>query len=220
MDFEEMKVIWDSQNQEPLYTLDETALHAVVRRRNQEFQRCAACRYAAEIGIGLACGVLMFVCAGVFAFGDAAWLATLPWPKVAVSHWDAVALFAAAGIWFYFAAYMRGARRRQSSRGEEFAPTMRGDIDRALAQVGFQIRVAEGILWRGFVPVWVAAALWVAVVFRLTDAPAWTYVFMASTMAGALVTTVSGQQRRISERYQPHQRELESLRRKLLDPQP
>ena len=35
MEFSEMKMIWDSQNQEPLYAMNEGALQAIVQRKNQ-----------------------------------------------------------------------------------------------------------------------------------------------------------------------------------------
>ncbi|CAN5476260.1 hypothetical protein BH18VER2_BH18VER2_14890 [soil metagenome] len=37
MEFAEMKVIWDSQNEEPLYAMNEAALHATVQRRTEEW---------------------------------------------------------------------------------------------------------------------------------------------------------------------------------------
>ena len=33
MEFSEMKMIWDSQNQEPLYAMNEAALQEIVQRR-------------------------------------------------------------------------------------------------------------------------------------------------------------------------------------------
>jgi hypothetical protein len=218
MELEQLKQIWDSENREPLYALNEAGLHAIVQRRNDEFNCAAACRYVTEISIGVGCGVLMLVGAGILTFGQA-WLATLSWPKIATSPWDTGALLVAGVIWFYFAAYMNRARQRQQRSGATFESTLRGDLNRAIARVEFQIQIARGILWRGFVPVWMAAGLWVVVVFRLTAAPAWTYVFMGATMLGALVTVIAGKNRAISEEYEPHQRELESLRSKLADPQ-
>jgi hypothetical protein len=79
MDFNELKTIWDSQNQEPLYAMNESALHAIVHRRSEEWNRCLACCFATEITIGLVCGVLMFVCAGALIFSDRPWFATLSW---------------------------------------------------------------------------------------------------------------------------------------------
>ena len=156
MEFNEMKMIWDSQNQEPLYAMNEAALHAVVQRKNQEWNCCLSRCFAAEITIGLLCGALMFVCAGALIFGDPARLATLPWLKVAASRWDILALLAAGGIWFYYSAYMFLARKRQQRRVEVFDSSLRGDLERALAQTDFQIGLARSIVWWGLIPAWVA----------------------------------------------------------------
>ena len=64
MEFNELKVIWDSRNQEPLYAMNEAALQAIIQRKNQESDRCLSRCFATEITIGLVCGALMFICAG------------------------------------------------------------------------------------------------------------------------------------------------------------
>ena len=219
MEFNELKMIWDSQNQEPLYAMNEAALHNIVRRRNEEWTRCLACCFATEITIGLICGGLMLVCAGVLALGNPGWLAALSWIKVTPSRWDILALLAAGGIWFYYSGYMFGARRRQQRRVEIFDSTLRGDLDRALAETDFRIAHARSIVWWGLVPVWVATTLWLAVFYRLLAMPAWSYVFIGATVLGSFVVVVSGKHKSITDRFEPRQRELESLRAKLDDSQ-
>jgi hypothetical protein len=189
MNFEEMKVIWDSQHREPLYAFNKDALHAIVRRRNADFNRRAAWSQFREIAIGLVFGALMLGCAGMFALGDPTWLVSLSWIHVPVSVWDARALTAAAVIWFYYAAYMFGARRRQGRREENFGTSLRGDLDRALDHVGFQIRIARSIVWWGFLPAWVATVLWIVVFLRLKGVHMWAYGVIAGVMAAAFYET-------------------------------
>jgi hypothetical protein len=219
MEFSELKMIWDSQNQEPLYAMNEAALHGIVQRKNREWNRCLSCCFTTEITIGLVCGALMLVCAGTAIFGDPAWLAALPWIKIAPSRWDILALLASGGIWFYYSAYMFLARKRQQRRVEVFDSTLRGDLDRALAETDFRIAHARSIVWWGLVPVWVATSLWLAVFYRLLAMPAWSYVFIGATMLGSFVVVVSGKQKSITNRFEPRRRELESFRTKLADPQ-
>jgi hypothetical protein len=220
MEFSELKMIWDSQNQEPLYAMNEAALQGIVQRKNQEWNRRLSCCFAAEITIGLICGGLMLAGAGMAIFADTAWLAALSWIKVAPSRWDGLALLAAGGIWFYYSAYMFLARKRQQQRVEVFDSTLRGDLDRALAETDFRIAHARSIVWWGLVPVWVATSLWLAVFYHLWAMPAWSYVFIGATMLGSFVVVVSGKQKSITNRFEPRRRELESLRAKLADPQP
>lgn len=217
MELEELRIIWDSQNREPLFALKEADVQAVVRRRNRAFNHCAGRRYLAEIVIGVVCGAVMIAVAAILGFGRQAWLAPLSWPKVASSPWDVAALLVAGAIWLYFAFYMDLSRRRQQRCGETFDASLRGDIDRSLAQVAFQIRIARGILWWGLIPVWISVGLWVFTVFRLSGSPAWGYVLISAVMVAAFMRAVSCKRSAIRRRYQPHQRELESLRAKLAD---
>jgi hypothetical protein len=220
MEFNELKMIWDSQNQEPLYAMNEAALHRIVQRKNQEWNSCLSRCFATEITVGVICGVLMFLCAGALLFGGPALLATLPRMKAAASPSDVLALVAAGGIWFYYSLYMFRARKRRQRQVEVFDSSLRGDLDRALAETDFRITLARGIVWWGLVPVWVAGALWVMTLLHLkAEPPAWAYVFMGATVIGSLVTVVSGKHNSITKRFEPRRRELESLRAKLADPQ-
>lgn len=220
MEFAEMKVIWDSQNEEPLYAMNEAALHAIVQRRTEEWARSRTRCFLTEITIGLICGALMLVCAVVLAFGDPASLRVLSWIKVRVSPWDSLALFAAGGLWFFYAAAMYLARRRQQRREEAFESSLRGDLERALDQTRFQMNLARDIVWWGLLPIWVAGGLWVLTLCHLVAAPLSAYLLMGIFIAGSLVFVVAGKQRSITKRFRPRQDELESLRAKLADAQP
>jgi cytochrome bd-type quinol oxidase subunit 2 len=115
---------------------------------------------------------------------------------------------------------MYRARQRQLRREEVFESTLRGDIERALAQTEFQTTTARNIVWWGLIPLWLAGALWVLTVCHLVAAPPRAYLLMGATMAIALVVVVWGRQRAITFRYEPRRRELESLRSKLAEPRP
>lgn len=223
MDLEQLKVVWDSHNREPLFTVSPVDLHAIIKRRIQEANRCATCRYLAEICISMGVGIATLLLAGIFASGRTAWLTPISWPKAVPSPWDVAALIVAASVWFYFALYLNIARLRLRRRGETFDSTLRGDIDLAIARVEFQIKMAKDVVWRGFVPVWVAATLWVLVLFKLSIEPARRgglapiYVVFALAMIGAFAMEVWSRQKAIRKRYEPHRLELESLRRKIAD---
>src|SRR5579862_9529825 len=117
MNLEDLIVIWNSQAKEPLFALNEAALHAIVRRRNKSVERCAALRYAVEISLGSLCGIVMLLAAGMVALGHSFWA---HWPRVPARGWDVVSLLFAGALWFYYAAYMNHARRRQMGKGEGY----------------------------------------------------------------------------------------------------
>jgi hypothetical protein len=169
--------------------------------------------------IGLLCGALMLVCAGVLAFATPLGLATLPWMNEAATLWHVLALLVAGAIWFYYSAYMYRARQRQQQRVEHFDSSLRGDLDRSLAQTEFQIALAKDIVWRGLVPLWLAGALWVATLFHLLGATRGVWIVMGLAMIGSLLAVVVGKHQSLKNRFEPRRRELESLRTKLADPQ-
>lgn len=219
MNFEELKVIWDSQSKEPLYLLPETSLHELVRRRLDEERRKTAVRHTVEsVGNGVA-GLATVAAAVCLAWGDPAWLASLSWLKSPASPWDTAALFLAGGAWLLCAAYMWNARRRQIQCEDTLSQSIRGDLERALAHIAFQIRMARGIVWWGLIPAWFAAGLFVLVLFHLRQSPAWGYWVISLLMVGTFVMIHWWQHCAIRRIYEPRRRELESLRAKLVNPQ-
>ncbi len=219
MEFNELKMIWDSQNQEPLYALNEGALQRVVQRRNDERARALSRCYTTEITVGLICGFAMLGCAGLLAIADPASLASWSLIRSSEVTWEIPALLGAAAIWFYYGAYMYLARKRQQRRLETFDSSLRGDLDRALSETDFQLMMARNTVWRGLVPVWLAAALWVAALFHLEVAPVWAYLLLGVIALIAFVREVGGRNRSITDRFEPRRRELEALRAKLADAQ-
>jgi hypothetical protein len=217
MDFEQIKVIWDTQNAEPLYAIDEAGLHGIVQRRNRDFARREARRYWREILLGLVFGAMTFVLAVIHGWGNAALLASIDWVTRPVSRWDVAALFGSSALWFYYAAYVFRIQKRQEENELNYADTLRGEIDRSLARTAFLTRIARDILWPALVPIWGAALLSVITIFRLKGAELPHFLGMFGAMIVALVIAVLWEQRRIARHFEPRRRELESLRQKLID---
>jgi hypothetical protein len=219
MDFDQMKVIWDSQNAEPLYAINEAALHGIVQRGNRNFARRETRRYWREIWLGVIFGAMTFVLALIHGWGSASLLASIDWVTRPVSRWDVAALFGASALWFYYAGHVFRIQKRQEKSEQDYADTLRGEIDRARARTAFLTRIARDIMWHGLVPNWVAALLVVITIFRLKGAELPHYLGMFAAMMGALVIAVLWEQRRITRHFEPRRRELESLREKLIDQQ-
>ncbi|ATC65591.1 hypothetical protein CMV30_17465 [Nibricoccus aquaticus] len=219
MNFEELKVVWDSETKEAQFTLNEAALHAVVRRRNEEIHRGAACCQLGDIIGGIGFGVVMVVFAVILAMGDPAWFASWKWIRVQVSGWHVAGLFLSGLIMWGYAVAMYGVRRRQLQREENSADSLRGDLDRAIAHTDFQIRVARSSVWWGLVPQWVATCLLGLVVFSLSELSAGYFSAILGVLGALLSVVITCQLRAINGRYAPRRRELELLRTKLADMQ-
>lgn len=183
-------------------------------------RRCLARCFLMEITAGVIYGVVTVICASALAFGSRDWFAGFSWIRVPATTWDGFALFLSAALWFYYSAYMYLAQRRQQRRESVFDISLRGAIERSLAQTRFQIGLARDVVWWDLIPSWIASGLWVTVLFHLKDAsPKWA-LFMGGAMISSLLAVVYWKQRSITNRFEPRQRELESLRAQLTDPQP
>lgn len=217
MDLEQLRVIWTSQDQKPLFAFDATALCAMIRRRSQAIQRAAAWRKWREVTIGVLAGSAMVGGAILLALGDGAWLANAAWIRNPPSGWDLALLATGGGLWFHYVVFMCMAGVRQRERDMRFETTLAGQIDEALERNAAQLRLSRDIVWRGHVPVWIATLLGVGSVLRLKDASPWVWLMTGAIMAAALALTVWCEHRLIDRRFLPRQRELEALREKLAD---
>lgn len=217
MDFEAMRVIWNSQNQEPLYAIDEAALHASVQRKSRTIRRRLLWRDIREISLGLLAGIAFFVFAGMLAVGheDGSWL---PFGvDVEVARWDAAALVVISGLWLFFAGYQLVSRRRQEQRERRFHPSLRGDLDRMISQTDYRIRMATSVVWWGLLPVWLATVLLVQVLFRLVSTPPAVWILVAIVVPVGFALDVLFKRRLMRAEFLRLKQEFVSLRRKLTD---
>jgi len=212
MDFENIKVIWDSQNDEPLYAMNEAAIQAIVQHRNRVFRRCTSLSYLAEIISGVVLGGAILMGAGILAVNPAFFGIRIP-----ASGSDLFFLTASGGTWFYYAVYMTFARRRQLARSTDFDSTLRGDLDRAIAETNSEIQSMKRLLWHGLLPAWFGTYLGCITVYRLKGVSTTPFLMLAVVMIAALVAAIY-MNRVVRNRLIPRQREMESLRNKLVRP--
>jgi hypothetical protein len=219
MDFEEMKVLWDSQNEEPLYAVNQAGLRAILRRYSRDFRRTVFWRDLREITIGIVAGAGLLVFVGLLAVGQPERLASWLNLKSTPTAWDLAALISAAGLWFHYALRQYAGRKRQERRERQFAPSVLGDLDREIARTEYQIRLAKNVLWWGVLPVWTATFLFLLVASRLLDTSGWIVLVAAAVFLCAAVLDLRWKQRPIQRDLVPRKHELESLRTQLVFPE-
>lgn len=136
MDFDEMRVVWDSQAQRKVYAIDQTALHNLVRKRS----RTLGCESnVEEIG-------MMAICA--FLILD---LGLEPLLKGTDPHqYVGSALFALVGL------HMWLSRRKRLRTEQSFDATLTGDLSRAIFRVESRIRLARNFVWWFLAPAGIA----------------------------------------------------------------
>jgi hypothetical protein len=217
MNFEQMRVIWNSQNDEPLFAIDQAALHASVRRKSRALRRRVFWRDVREISIGLLAAAGFLVFGGMLALGREDGWRRLLGADVEASRWDAVTMLLVSGLWLFFAAYQLVSRMRQEQRERRFEPSLRGDLDRTISQAEYRIRMATSIVWWGLLPVWLATLLFVNVLFNLVPTPPAVLILAAIVIPVGFALDILVKRRPIRTELVPLKRELESLRRTLTE---
>jgi len=197
VNFEDLKVIWDSQADAPMYAVNEEGLHALLRQNTAHFtRRMRWQRLQTYLASLMVVGPISFLL--IAHFGGLNPLATT---------WDAVALFTAAAAWLYFGGRVFVGRKRQAERERHFTSSLRDEIDRDIAQVTYQIDTRKQIML-SFIPPHVGSLLLVSVAW-------WAIVPVLVVLLVNLVLESRSQQRLVDRELIPRQRELESLRDKL-----
>jgi hypothetical protein len=217
MNFEQMRVIWNSQNDEPLFAIDQAALHASVRRKSRALRRRVFWRDVREISIGLLAAAGFLVFGGMLALGREDGWRRLLGADVEASRWDAVTMLLVSGLWLFFAAYQLVSRMRQEQRERRFEPSLRGDLDRTISQAEYRIRMATSIVWWGLLPVWLATLLFINVLVNLVPTPPAVLILAAIVIPVGFALDILFKRRPIRTELVPLKREFESLRRTLTD---
>lgn len=128
MEFEDMKKIWDTQNNQALYVINEKALHNRILSKK---------RSAGHIA-GFSELLLVFVYAGAGLFVLAMAL---------FRSGGSIFMYLMAGWAFSTALYVLVSRVRRMKRKHRFDRSMLGDLDHALSDATYQVRLSGIMRW-------------------------------------------------------------------------
>jgi hypothetical protein len=189
MEFEEMKKIWDSQNNENLYVINETALHIRIKQKGRSINRNISFFEWAMIGTTLGVSLILTIDTIVEAGS---------WPR-----------YLSSGIIFIIFLYMYGLRRERQKYEQHFNDSLLGDLDKAISRIDYIIGRTRTLLWWYLIPFTVAASI----SMYFDSKPFWLWCFMI------LVFGLSywGGEKEIRHMHMPKKRDLESLRATLLE---
>lgn len=185
MEFDEMKKIWDSQNNQLLFAIDEKALHNRIMSKKSRAGR--------TMNITEWLTILVNMAAGLFV--------------LAVHHLGngAVFTYVMAG-WMIVTALFVIVNRARRIRGEsKFDRTMLGDLEHAVSNATYQVRLSYIMRWN-IVPI----TLFILLGFWEQGTPLWIAVLIL--LFFGLAYYASGWEHRI---YENRKRELEALHEKL-----
>ena len=131
MEFDEMKKIWDAQNNQPLYTIDEKALHNIQSKMNNVLLFTSINEWLL-IMINLGTGAILL---GHNSF--------TPGSNIFLGL-EAVWMFA-------IVAYLVVHHIRRIKAGQRFDRSIYGDLNHAISIASYQMRLSQIIRWN-FIP--------------------------------------------------------------------
>src|SRR5262245_11978663 len=148
MQYEELQAIWETQNQRPVFAVNDFGLHmelnrtrARTRRRHFWVDVFPLFVIAPVFFIFLAVPALVFFFQGP--------LEQLAPGKLPMTIWDVVACVAGIALFAYAIWSMESNRRSNEKRQKVFAPSLRQEIELGIAQVDFDLSRVAGIReWR------------------------------------------------------------------------
>src|SRR5579872_534393 len=128
MEFDEMKKIWDAQNNQPLYVIDEKALHNRIRSKMNGVLHITNISEWSLMMINLGAGSLLLVLnpfkpgANIFMYLETAWM-------------------------FATVMYVLISRIRRIKANRRFDRSIHGDLDHAISVASYRVRLSRIILW-------------------------------------------------------------------------
>jgi len=185
MEFEELQQIWDTQNNKPLYVINEQALHHRIITRKQQVV------HIARISEWLL--IITNTAAGAFTF----WTNT-------TGH-RIVFMYVMAAWMFASAMYVLAGYIRRITTTPRFDRTLLGDLQYAVATASYQVRLSAVMRWN-VLPI----GAWALLGFWETGKPWWI-----ALLVGAFMWLVFYASRWEHGIYQSKKRELQTLLNKL-----
>ncbi len=191
MEFEEMRKIWDEQSQRPLYVIDEVGLHRRVQRKSKKIKRTTVVFEWVMIFIVLLTGGFLLI--------------------DAIIDQESIYSYLNAIIIMLVSVPIYLARQRRLRSSQHFDSSMRGEIDRALATVNYQIDRLRRMFWWYMLPFLIGWGLNLVETYQ--DRPIWAWILLpvALLIANWLVRW------EIRCMHEPRRRDLEALKGMLDD---
>jgi len=128
MEFDEMKKIWDAQNNQPLYVIDEKALHNRIQSKmNGQLRLTNMSEWSVILNYLGAGGILLGLNsfkpgANLFMYLEAAWM-------------------------FAIVVYIVISRIHRIKASRQFDRSIHGDLDHAISLAGYRMRLSRIIYW-------------------------------------------------------------------------
>ena len=189
MNFEDIQVIWDSQNERTMYQFDEQALVSDIQTRGRSIAS-----YVSFFEVAMA------VSMAVYAF------MLLMEPIVdRKEYYQIPPAILAAGI----AVFIWRSRRSRQKNETKFDQSLLGMLDRSIYQLSYKIRLSRSFPWWFLLPLLIGMCLYVPFVYH--SKPIWLWPVVVAGWVGLYIPL----NYQIRNGLLPVKAELETLREKL-----
>lgn len=187
-EFAEMKILWDRQNEEKLYAINEQALHEQIQRRGRSVDRTLQRYEWVMVGVNLFTAIVLMASAYL--------------------NKETLLLYAIAVAYLAYALFFLLLRRRRRRQDPAFAPTMVGDLDKALWQLNYLVDQARATI------VWYSVPLTIVLTGYLLVRAHWGWaLLLAIVMGTASYFSIKWE---VNRCYLPQINSLQALRAKLV----
>ena len=210
MEFEDLQVIWDSQQDEPLYGVNEEGLHNTLRNKSKQFRRVIFWQHLQTF---CGCTIAITAIAGLLLLNAFGVLGNIGSSR-ALYGWELAALLVALICWLQFGLSVYLGNRQQKNREKHDTTSLRDDLDKEINRTKYQINTRAQIML-GFVPPYLGSTLFIITVFGISGISYWAIVPVVIVMTTALIVESRCQRRFVKQEITPRLRELETLREKL-----
>ncbi len=127
MEFDEMKKVWDAQNNQPVYNIDEKALLDRIQSKMDIVLRATSISEWCLILINLIVGIVLlnrdpFRSGNIFLSIEAGWM-------------------------FLVVVYLAINRSRRIKASRQFDRSVRGDLDHSISLLDYQMRISQIVSW-------------------------------------------------------------------------
>ena len=213
MEFENLQAIWDTQNDTPVFTIrDPRLVVALYQQREQSRRRIFREQFAPMYLVApIVLGFLTFLFIAFIAKSLYIQKLGRDFP---MTTWDYVAFVVGMSCMSAAVASIYRERERHERTQNVFAPTLREELGRGIAQLDFELSLQDTRrVMRILVPVFVGSLVTCWEAGRLNgDATPWNLVL--STVVFFQVSTWAGfaAKKKMVERVTPRRRALESMR--------
>ena len=189
MEFDEIKKIWDNQNNEPMYAINEAALHKRIHSYNK---RTGWLAHINELGL-----ILISVAVGLFLLIDAVDA------KVNLYSYIGAILF------FLIGSFVLWSRIQRKKTAISYGKSMLDELDHAISNARYLVNFSKTFVWWFILP----AALFVIPNMVIQGAPWYKWLLiLASFVLSWLVVRFE-----LNKMHLPRKKKLEALREKLAE---